>query len=95
MGIYGSALNIGNTGKNDFNLSFLNYDTGIHAMYSGIDWVYTHVETLYMYDYKIVYFWLLNNIYDESMDFFFYLFGIHHYNLPVFNYFDQLCWIVI
>jgi len=24
-----------------------------------------------MYDYKIVYFWLLNNIYDESMDFFF------------------------
>lgn len=71
MGIYGSALNIGNTGKNDFNLSFLNYDTGIHAMYSGIDWVYTHVETLYMYDYKIVYFWLLNNIYDESMDFFF------------------------
>lgn len=71
MGIYGSALNVAYTGGNDFNLSFLNYDAGIHAMYSGIDWVYTHVETLYMYDYKIVYFWLLNNVYDESMDFFF------------------------
>lgn len=71
MGIYGSALNVAYTGENDFNLSFLNYDAGIHAMYSGIDWVYTHVETLYMYDCKIVYFWLLNNVYDESMDFFF------------------------
>jgi hypothetical protein len=71
MGIYGSALDITGTRKNDFDLSFLNYDTGIHAMYSGIDWVYTYVETLYMYDYKVVYFWLLNSVYDESMDFFF------------------------
>lgn len=71
MGIYGSSLGNITTGKNDFNLSFLNYDTSVHTMYSGIDWVYTYVETLYMYDYKVVYFWLLNNIYDESMDFFF------------------------
>ena len=49
----------------------MNYSTGIHAMYSGIDWLYTHVETMYIYDYKIVYFWLLNSIYDESIDFFF------------------------
>ena len=56
MGIYGSALDIIGTRKNDFDLSFINYDTGIHTMYSGIDWVYTHVETLYMYDYKVVYF---------------------------------------
>jgi len=40
-------------------------------VYSGIDWIYTYIETLYIFDYKIVYFWLLNNIYDESMDFFF------------------------
>ena len=71
MGIYGSSLDIVNVGKNDFNLSFFNYDTGIHAMYSGIDWVYTYVESLYIYDYKIVYFWFLNSVYDESMDFFF------------------------
>ena len=54
-----------------FNLSFLNYDTNIHSMYNGIDWIYTHVETFHMYDYKVVYFWLLNNIYDDSIDFFF------------------------
>lgn len=71
MGIYGSSIDITRVGKNDFNLSFMSYDTGIHAMYSGIDWVYTYVETLYMYDYKIIYFWFLNNVYDESMDFFF------------------------
>ena len=71
MGIYGSSLGNITAGKNDFNLSFLNYDTSIHAMYNGIDWIYTYVETLYMYDYKVVYFWLLNNVYDESMDFFF------------------------
>ena len=73
MGIYGSALDVAKLGKNDFNLSFLNYDTSINAMYSGIDWVYTYVETLYIYDYKIVYFWLLNNVYDESVDFFFFI----------------------
>jgi hypothetical protein len=56
MGLFGSVLDVAKMGNNDFGLSSLNYDTGIHAMYSGIDWVYTHVETLYMYDYKIVYF---------------------------------------
>ena len=56
MGIYGSSLGNITAGKNDFNLSFLNYDTSIHAMYNGIDWIYTYVETLYMYDYKVVYF---------------------------------------
>ncbi len=71
MGVYGSTLGITTLGKNDFSSSFFNYDTGIHSIYGGIDWLYTHVETLYMYDYKIVYFWLLNNVYDESIDFFF------------------------
>lgn len=71
MGTYGSLLFITKVEKNDFNSAFFNYDTSIHSMYNGIDWIYTHVETLYMYDYNVVYFWLLNNIYDESMDFFF------------------------
>ena len=71
MGIYGSTLDFTKTTKNDFNFSFFNYDSGVHAMYSGVDWLYTHVETLYMYDYKVLYFWLLNSVYDESIDFFF------------------------
>ena len=90
MGIYGSAFDVSEIEKNGVILSFLNYDTGVHTMYSGIDWIYTHVETLYMYEYKIMYFWLLNSIYDESMDFFFYPFGIFHYTQQVFKYFDQL-----
>ena len=53
-----------------------NYDVCVHTMYSGIDWVYTYVETLYAYDYKVVYFWFLNVICGESVDFvFFFLFG--------------------
>jgi hypothetical protein len=72
VGIYGSTIDIIiSTDKDGFNFSSLNYSTGIHAMYSGIDWLYTHVENLYIYDYKVVYFWLLNSVYDESIDFFF------------------------
>jgi len=87
MGIYGSALDVSKLGKNDFNLSFLNYDTSINAMYSGIDWLYTYVETLYIYDYKVIYFYLLNSVYDESIDFFFYRCDIVLYKLPAYNYF--------
>lgn len=70
VGVYGSALDATNfiNTSDSYNLG---YDFSVHNVYSGLDWVYTHVETLYMYDYKIVYFWLLNNVYDESVDFFF------------------------
>lgn len=70
VGVYGSALDATNfiNTSDSYNLGC---DFSVHNVYSGLDWVYTHVETLYMYDYKIVYFWLLNNVYDESVDFFF------------------------
>lgn len=48
-----------------------NININTDSIYNGIDWLYTSVETVYAYDYKILYFWLLNNIYDESIDFFF------------------------
>jgi hypothetical protein len=60
--------------EKNFNTGVFNtqtYNLNTDSLYSGIDWVYTYVETIYMYDYNILYFWLLNNIYDESMDFFF------------------------
>lgn len=60
-------------------------------MYNGLDWLYTHVETLYMYDYKIVYFWLLNSVYDESIDFFF--LSVWYISLQVSGL--QLFWSVI
>jgi hypothetical protein len=37
MRLFGSSLEIVKTGSNDFSLSALNYDNGVHAMYSGID----------------------------------------------------------
>ena len=60
--------------KKSFNASVFNtthYDLNTNSLYSGIDWLYTYVETIYMYDYNVLYFWLLNSIYDESIDFFF------------------------
>ena len=77
--------------KKNFNTSVFNtasYDLNTNSLYSGIDWLYTYVETIYMYDYNVLYFWLLNNIYDESIDFFFYLYGSYLYKLQVHNYFD-------
>ena len=68
MSVTGSVFSTNNSW---LNISSFNYDTSIHAMYSGIDWLYTTTETLYIYDYKIIYFWFLNNVYDESIDFFF------------------------
>ena len=73
VGVNGSTVGVTLSKQNNYNFNFfsLNYDTSIQSIYSGVDWIYTHVETLYMYDFKINYFWLLNSVYDESIDFFF------------------------
>lgn len=60
--------------KKNFNTTVFNtpsYNIDTNSLYSGIDWLYTSVETIYMYDYNVLYFWLLNSVYDESADFFF------------------------
>lgn len=60
--------------QKNFNVGVFNTQThnlNTNPIYNGIDWLYTYVETIYIYDYNILYFWLLNNVYDESMDFFF------------------------
>ena len=71
MGVRESILYANTTNSGLLNSTNLNYETCVHAMYAGVDWIYTNVEILYIYDYKVVYFWLLNSIYDESIDFFF------------------------
>ncbi len=48
---------------------FINYN--VDALYHGIDWVYTTVQTVYCYDFRVWYFWFFNSIYDDSFDFFF------------------------
>lgn len=49
----------------------INYETLIHTIYNGVDWIYTYTENLYIFDYQIIYLWVLGNAYDESLDFFF------------------------
>lgn len=43
----------------------------VNNMFSCVDWIYTNIESLYIYDYKIVYLRVLNNIYNDNLDFFF------------------------
>lgn len=67
MGMYGFLLNVGD---NKVNFSSIGYDNITHNIYNNLNWLYTNVETLYAYDFKVTYFWLLNSIFDESIDFF-------------------------
>jgi len=54
-----------------FNI--FDFEICVNALYTGFSWLYTCVEFVYAYDYKITYFWFLGNIHDESFDFFFLL----------------------
>lgn len=48
------------------------YSVFTNNMFGCVDWIYTTVESLYIFEYKIVYFWLCsNNTYSENFDFFF------------------------
>lgn len=40
-------------------------------LYYGLDWLYTAIETTYMFDYNIIVFWLLQDPSSESLNFFF------------------------
>ena len=53
--------------KNEFFLTNVCSD----CLYHGIDWVYTFVDTIYSYDFKVWYFWFMNSIFDNSFDYFF------------------------
>jgi len=61
------------------------------CLYHGIDWLYTAVETIYSYDFRVWYFWFFNSIYDESFDFFFSSFWYFNLSISAF----QLFWAVI
>ena len=37
----------------------------------GVNWIYTFTETLYVYEYKVLYFTFLDSIFDDSFDFYF------------------------
>lgn len=62
MGILGYSDNV--TQNN-----FLN--TSNNCLYHGIDWIYTFTESMYAYEFKVIYFKFLNSIFDDSFDYFF------------------------
>lgn len=46
-------------------------DISVTFLYNGVDWLYTYVETVFSYDFKVWYFLFSNSIFDESFDIFF------------------------
>jgi hypothetical protein len=66
-------------------------NVSVNFFYHGIDWLYTTVQTVYSYDFRVWYFWFFNSIYDDSFDFFFSSFW--YFNLSVSAF--QLFWAVI
>jgi len=41
---------------------------------SGIDWIYTFVESMYSYDFRVFYYKYYNTFFDDSCDYFYNLF---------------------
>ena len=70
MGVLGCPESYSWTYNFEYNEYFLT-NVCINCLYHGIDWIYTSVETIYAYDFRIWYFWFFNSIYDESYDYFF------------------------
>ena len=46
-------------------------DLTSNSIMHGIDWLFSYVETISLYDYKVLYFWFYNSIFDDSYDFYF------------------------
>jgi len=59
VGFFGLNLTATTFSDNSNYSKILNtttYNTSTNTLYSGIDWVYSYVETLYIYDYNVIYF---------------------------------------
>ena len=62
------VLNLENFNQlNDFN--FVKND-----VFSGIDWIYSFVESMYAYNFRIFYYKYYNTFFDDSCDYFYNLF---------------------
>ncbi len=68
MGGFGSPLGNRNT---DDQITSLGFESVTHGMYKGFDWVYSALETVYMYDYRVVVYWLLEDCHNDSINLFF------------------------
>ena len=64
--IFDNSNNISFSYSNSFLINTIS-----NSLIHGIDWIFSYVETLFFLDYKIIYFWFYNSIFDDSFDFFF------------------------
>lgn len=55
----------------------LDFSPIINMLFSTVDWVYTYVESIYLYDYRIVYFWLFKNTFSGTHE---YVFSFIYYS---------------
>ena len=62
MGILGYSDNV--TSQDTF------FYTSSNSVWHGIDWIYTFTESMYAYEFKILYFKFLNSIFDDSFDYY-------------------------
>ena len=53
MGAFGFSIS---AGYDKSNLSYAGYNNIIDNIYNGVNWLYTNVEALYAYDFKVTYF---------------------------------------
>jgi hypothetical protein len=70
-----------------FCINNFNHGVCIPSLYDGIDWLFTAVEAVYMYDFEILYSWLLYCICGDSIDLFFSSIWYITLNLSSFNLF--------
>ena len=73
--------------KNEFFIT----NTCANCLYHGVDWIYTFVDTIYSYDFKVWYFWFMNSIFDNSFDYFFSWYWFFTLSLSSF----QLFWSIL
>lgn len=59
----------------------------LNSLYHGIDWIYSTVETLYAYDFRVWYFWFFNSIFDDSFNYFFQTYWFFSLNYSSFQLF--------
>jgi hypothetical protein len=64
--------------SDEVNLDNLNHLTDYsfvkNDVFSGIDWIYTFVESMYAYNFRIFYYKYHNTFFDDSCDYFYNLF---------------------
>ncbi len=83
MGIYGFK----HWGSVDFISNFNLINLSSNSLYHGVDWIYTFVESTFMYDFSINYNFFSNNIFQDNFDFNYYAYWYSTLDISQFTLF--------